>query len=83
LNATGISVPEDIKSGFAKGHIDGIEINLEFIPEAIQSPGVMYSTVNDTVKYVSANKGLIHTEINDAMQQTHLIRYTFRAYYEG
>ncbi|MGN6346707.1 MAG: serine hydrolase domain-containing protein, partial [Candidatus Nitrosocosmicus sp.] len=32
MNATGISVPEDIKSRFAKGHIDGKEVNLEFIP---------------------------------------------------
>jgi len=36
MNATGISIPEDIKFRFAKGHIDGKEVNLEFIPEAIQ-----------------------------------------------
>jgi serine-type D-Ala-D-Ala carboxypeptidase/endopeptidase len=83
MNATGISVPEDIKSRFAKGHIDGKEVNLEFIPEAIQSAGAMYSTANDMLKYLSANMGLIHTEINDAMQQTHLIRHSFGAPYEG
>jgi serine-type D-Ala-D-Ala carboxypeptidase/endopeptidase len=83
MNATGISVPEDIKSRFAKGHIDGKEVNLEFIPEAIQSAGAMYSTANDMLKYLSANIGLIHTEINDAMQQTHLIRHSFGAPYEG
>jgi D-alanyl-D-alanine-carboxypeptidase/D-alanyl-D-alanine-endopeptidase len=83
MNATGISVPEDIKSRFAKGHIDGKEVNLEFIPEAIQSAGALYSTANDMLKYLSANMGLIHTEINDAMQQTHLIRHSFGAPYEG
>jgi serine-type D-Ala-D-Ala carboxypeptidase/endopeptidase len=83
MNATAISVPEDIKSRFAKGHIDGKEVNLEFIPEAIQSAGALYSTTNDMLKYLSANMGLIHTEINDAMQQTHLIRHSFGAPYEG
>jgi D-alanyl-D-alanine-carboxypeptidase/D-alanyl-D-alanine-endopeptidase len=83
MNATAISVPADIKSRFAKGHIDGKEVNLEFIPEAIQSAGALYSTANDMLKYLSANMGLIHTEINDAMQQTHLIRHSFGAPYEG
>jgi CubicO group peptidase (beta-lactamase class C family) len=77
MNATGISVPEDIKSRFAKGHIAGKEVNLEFIPEAIQSAGAMYSTTNDLLKYLSANMGLIQTEIKDAIQETHLIRHSF------
>jgi D-alanyl-D-alanine-carboxypeptidase/D-alanyl-D-alanine-endopeptidase len=83
MNATGISLPEDIKSRFAKGHIDGKEVNLEFIPEAIQSAGAMYSTANDMLKYLSANMGLIHTEINDVIQQTHLIRHSFGAPYDN
>ncbi|MGN6623857.1 MAG: serine hydrolase domain-containing protein [Candidatus Nitrosocosmicus sp.] len=83
MNATGISVPEDIKSRFAKGHIDGKEVNLEFIPDAIQSAGAMYSTANDMLKYLSANMGLIQTVINDPMQQTHLIRHSFGVPYEG
>lgn len=77
MNASGISVPEDIKSRFAKGHIAGKEVNLEFIPEAIQSAGAMYSTTNDLLKYLSANMGLIQTKIKDAMQETHLIRHSF------
>ena len=55
---------------------------MEFIPEAIQSAGAMYSTANDMLKYLSANMELIHSEINDAMQQTHLIRHSFGAPYE-
>ena len=77
MNASGISVPEDIKSRFAKGHIAGKEVNLEFIPEAIQSAGAMYSTTNDLLKYLSANMGLIQTKIKVAMQETHLIRHSF------
>ena len=57
MNASGISVPDDIKSRFAKGHIAGKEVNLEFIPETIQSAGAMYSTTNN-LKYMSANMGL-------------------------
>ena len=77
MNASGISVPENIKSRFAKGHIAGKEVNLEFIPEAIQSAGAMYSTTDDLLKYLSANIGLIQTRIKDAMQETHLIRHPF------
>lgn len=77
MNASGITVPEDIKSRYAKGHIAGKEVNLEFIPEAIQSAGAMYSTTNDLLKYLSANIGLIQTSIKDAMQETHLIRHSF------
>jgi CubicO group peptidase (beta-lactamase class C family) len=77
MNASEISVPEDIKSRFAKGHIAGKEVNLEFIPEAIQSAGAMYSTTDDLLKYLSANIGLIQTKIKDAIQETHLIRHSF------
>jgi hypothetical protein len=55
MNASGILIPEEIKSRFAKGHISGKEVNLEFIPETIQSAGPMYSTANDLLKYLSAN----------------------------
>jgi D-alanyl-D-alanine-carboxypeptidase/D-alanyl-D-alanine-endopeptidase len=61
MNATGISVPEDIKSRFAKGHLAGNESDLMFLPQAVQGAGGMYSTVNDLLKYLSANMGLIDT----------------------
>ena len=77
INSSGISVPEDIKSRYAKGHIAGKEVNLEFIPETIQSAGAMYSTANDLLKYLSANIGLIQTKLKDSIQETHLIRHSF------
>ena len=77
INSSGISVPEDIKSRYAKGHIAGKEVNLEFIPETIQSAGAMYSTANDLLKFLSANIGLIQTKLNDPIQETDLIRHSF------
>ena len=77
MNATGISVSENIKPIFAVGHIAGNESKLMFLPEAVQGAGAIYSTVNDLLKYVSANLGLIDSKINAAMEETHSIRYPF------
>jgi serine-type D-Ala-D-Ala carboxypeptidase/endopeptidase len=77
MNATGISVSENIKPLFAVGHIAGNESKLMFLPEAVQGAGAIYSTVNDLLKYVSSNLGLIDSKINAAMEETHSIRYPF------
>lgn len=77
INATQVSVPESIQSRYAIGHIAGEEVNLEFVPEAIQSAGAMYSSANDLLKYLSANIGLLKTEISDSIEDTHVIRYPF------
>jgi serine-type D-Ala-D-Ala carboxypeptidase/endopeptidase len=75
MNATGVSVPEDIKSRFAKGHIRGNDSDLVFIPQAVQGAGASYSTVNDLLKFLSANMGLIDTKLNNAMQESRTIRH--------
>ena len=75
MNATGVSVPEDIKSRFAKGHLAGNESDLVFLPQEVQGAGAMYSTVNDLLKFLSANMGLIDTKLNDAMQESRAIRH--------
>ena len=78
MNSTGIAttvLSVALKSRLAKGHIGGNEVNLEFIPEAIQPAGALYSSANDLLKYLAANMGLIHTKINDILQDTHLIRH--------
>lgn len=77
MNATSISVPKDIESRFAKGHMAGNESDIVFMPQEVRAAGAMYSTVNDLLKYLSANMGLIDTKINDAMQASHLIRHPF------
>jgi serine-type D-Ala-D-Ala carboxypeptidase/endopeptidase len=77
MNSTAITLSDALKSRFAKGHIGGKEVNLEFIPEEIQPAGALHSTANDLLKYLAANIGLIHTSINDIIQQTHLIRHEY------
>ena len=37
----------------------------------------MHSTANDLLKYLAANIGLIHTSINDIIQEAHLIRHEY------
>ena len=75
MNATGVSIPDDIKSRFAKGHIAGNESDLAFLPQEIQGAGAAYSTVNDLLKFLSANMGLIDTKLNEAMQESLAIRH--------
>jgi serine-type D-Ala-D-Ala carboxypeptidase/endopeptidase len=77
MNSTAIILSDTLKSRLAKGHIGGKEVNLEFIPEAIQPAGALHSTANDLLKYLAANLGLIHTSINDMLQETHLIRHEY------
>jgi serine-type D-Ala-D-Ala carboxypeptidase/endopeptidase len=77
MNSTAIILSDALKSRLAKGHIGGKEVNLEFIPEAIQPAGALHSTANDLLKYLAANIGLIHTSINDILQETHLIRHDY------
>jgi CubicO group peptidase (beta-lactamase class C family) len=77
MNSTAITLSDALKSRLAKGHIDGKEANLEFVPEEIQGSGALYSTANDLLKYLAANIGLIHTSINDIIQETHLIRHEY------
>lgn len=53
----------------------GNESDQVFFPQEIQGAGAMYSTVNDLLKFLSANMGLIDTKLNYAMQETHAIRH--------
>ena len=84
MNSTGIAMnstqittplPDILKSRLAKGHMDGREVSLAFLPEVIQPAGAFYSSANNLLKYLSANMGLINTKINDILQDTHLIRH--------
>ena len=77
MNATGISIPEDIDPRFAKGHMAGNESELVFLPQEVQLQVRWLLTVNDLLKYVSANIGLIDTKLNGAMETSHLIRHPF------
>ncbi|MDQ6722966.1 MAG: beta-lactamase family protein [Thermoproteota archaeon] len=74
MNSTGITLTNETKFHFAKGHMAGKEIGLEFLPELIQPAGAMYSSAKDLLKYLSANLNFIHTKLNLPMQDTHLLR---------
>lgn len=79
MNSSGISITNETKAHFAKGHLAGKEIGLEFLPEIIQPAGAMYSSAKDLLKYLSANMNFIHTKLNLPMQETHLIRQIFQS----
>src|SRR6476646_2634506 len=77
MNDTKITLSQDdIKNRFPVGHKGGKEINTPIVPAVIDGAGAFRSTAPDMLKYVSANLGLIHTKLDDAMQLGHLIRHT-------
>jgi serine-type D-Ala-D-Ala carboxypeptidase/endopeptidase len=67
---------DDINTRFPTGHENGQVIPTPTIPAVIEGAGAYKSTARDMLKYVSANLGLIHTKLDDAMQLTHLIRHS-------
>jgi CubicO group peptidase (beta-lactamase class C family) len=76
MNDTKITLTaDDIQSRFPIGHENGKEIPTPAVPEVIAGAGAYKSTASDMLKYVSANLGLIHTKLDDAMELTHLIRH--------
>ena len=77
MNDTKIALSQnETNSRFSVGHLGGKEIITPRIPTILADSGAFRSTVPDMLKYVSANLGLIHTKLDDAMQLGHLIRHT-------
>jgi D-alanyl-D-alanine-carboxypeptidase/D-alanyl-D-alanine-endopeptidase len=76
MNDTKITLSQDdIKNRFPVGHKGGKEINTPIVPTVIAGAGAFRSTAADMLKYISANLGLIHTKLDDAIQLQHLIRH--------
>jgi serine-type D-Ala-D-Ala carboxypeptidase/endopeptidase len=76
MNDTKITLSEnEIKNKLPIGHMGGREISTVVIPTVLEGSGSFRSTAADMLKYVSANLGLIHTKLDDAMQLTHLITH--------
>ncbi len=76
MNDTKIDLSQnEINDRFPVGHKGGKEIVLPPMPTVLEDAGAFRSTVPDLLKYVSANLGLIHTQLDDAMQLQHLIRH--------
>ena len=57
------------------GHVNGSEVEAPRIPDVIAGAGAFRSTANDLLKYLSANMGLLHTELGESISLQHLIRH--------
>jgi serine-type D-Ala-D-Ala carboxypeptidase/endopeptidase len=75
MNDTSISPSDSQKSRLAMGHFNGQE--LPYWNLTVFAPGgAIHSTVGDMLKFLSANMGLIKTKLDNAMQESHLIRHS-------
>src|SRR5919201_4804575 len=76
MNDTKITLSQnEINNRFPVGHMGGKEITTPTIPTVLSDAGAFRSTAPDMLKYVSANLGLLHTKLDDAIQLQHLIRH--------
>jgi serine-type D-Ala-D-Ala carboxypeptidase/endopeptidase len=76
MNNTGINLSDEQKSHLATGHLSGRELPLFNISNPIAPGGGLYSSASDMLKFISANIGLIKTRLDNAMQESHLIRHS-------
>jgi serine-type D-Ala-D-Ala carboxypeptidase/endopeptidase len=74
MNDTSFALSESQKSRLAVGHFNGQELPTLNMSSSIAPGGALHSTVSDMLKFLSANIGLIKTKLDDAMQESHLIR---------
>ena len=74
MNDTSFVLSESQKSRLAVGHFNGQELPTWNMSSPIAPGGGLHSTVGDMLKFLSANMGLIKTKLDDAMQESHLIR---------
>jgi len=76
MNDTSFVLSDSQKSRLAVGHFNGQELPLWDVQSPIHPAGGVYSSTSDMLKFLSANMGLIKTKLNDAMQESHLIRHS-------
>jgi serine-type D-Ala-D-Ala carboxypeptidase/endopeptidase len=76
MNDTGFNLLDSQKSRLAVGHLNGQKLPLWDVPSPIHPAGGVYSSTSDMLKFLSANMGLIKTELDDAIQESHLIRHS-------
>ena len=76
MNDTNFVLSDSQKSRLAVGHFNGQELPLWDVQSPIHPAGGVYSSTSDMLKFLSANMGLIKTKLNDAMQESHLIRHS-------
>ena len=76
MNDTSIGISDSQKSRLAVGHLNGQELPTENNSNPMAPAGALYSTASDMIKFLSSNMGLIKTKLDNAMQESHLIRHT-------
>ncbi len=76
MDDTGFSPSDSQKSRLAVGHFNGQELPTWNMSKPIEPGGAIHSTVSDMLKFLSANMGLIKTKLDNAMQESHLIRHS-------
>jgi serine-type D-Ala-D-Ala carboxypeptidase/endopeptidase len=76
MNSTSIGLSDAQKSRLAIGHFNGQELPTWNASNPIAPGPALHSTVSDMLKFVSTNMGLIKTKLDDALQQSHLIRHS-------
>ncbi len=75
MNDTKINLSENDIKRFPVGHVNGSEVETPRIPDVIAEAGAFRSTANDLLKYLSANMGLIETELSESISLQHLIQH--------
>ncbi|MGC2669091.1 MAG: serine hydrolase domain-containing protein [Candidatus Nitrosopolaris sp.] len=76
MNSTSINLSDEQKSRLAIGHLLGRELPLLNFSNPMVPGGGLYSSASDMLKFISANIGLIKTKLDNAMQESHLIRHS-------
>ena len=77
MNSTSIGLSDSQKSRLAIGHFNGgQELPTWYASNPIAPGPALHSTVSDMLKFLSANMGLIKTKLDNAMQESHLIRHS-------
>jgi D-alanyl-D-alanine-carboxypeptidase/D-alanyl-D-alanine-endopeptidase len=76
MNDTSFSPSDSQKSRLAVGHFNGQELPTWNMSNPLAPGGALHSTAYDMLKFLSANMGLIKTKLNNAMQESHLIRHS-------
>jgi CubicO group peptidase (beta-lactamase class C family) len=83
MDNTFVNVPPAMKSRMARGHDENLKATPDLEIPALAGAGALRSTVNDLVKYVSANIGLTPSELTPLMKDMQVIRHHGTSYEWG
>lgn len=75
MDETFITVPAGLRARTAAGHDETGKRGADLQMGAYVPAGALHSTVNDLLKYVSANLGLTHTSLEPLMQKMQVLRH--------